>query len=398
VSATDLQPATYLARLTPAGTAALATLAVRGPRAWEVVRALFRPAGGRALPAHLAPGDSPGANHFWVGRLGAEGVGSDEVVLAVRRGGPSPWLEVHSHGGREVVRLLEEVLAARGLEVLPWEELERRTAGDALRAEALAALARAATARTAAILLDQYHGAFAQALGSARAALGRGDLAEAGRLLGELAARAPLGRHLTEPWRVVVAGAPNVGKSSLVNALAGYHRSVVAPTPGTTRDVVTARVALDGWPVELADTAGWREDAGPLERQGIDLARTAAGQADLCLWVLDAAAPHPTLPHPWGEGREGGANLERVRYVLNKVDLPPAWDSERAAGAVRVSARTGEGLAELCAAIAGWLVPEVPPAGAAVPFTGALGAAVEEARRLCSAGGVQQAMQALAAL
>jgi tRNA modification GTPase len=382
VSTTVPQPATYVARLTPAGAAAIATLAVRGPRAWEVVRALFRPAGGRALP------DEPEAGRIWVGRLGAEGAGSDEVVLAARRGGPSPWLEVHSHGGREVVRLLEEALAARGLEVLPWEELERRTASDALQAEALAALPRAATARTAAILLDQYHGAFARAAGAARAALERGDLAEAGRLLGELAARAPLGRHLTEPWRVVVAGAPNVGKSSLVNALAGYHRSVVAPTPGTTRDVVTALVALDGWPVELADTAGLRADAGPLERQGIDLARTAAGQADLCLWVLDASA-EPAWP---------GANLERVRYVLNKVDLPPAWDLKQAAGAVRVSARTGEGLAELFAAVAGWLVPEAPPAGAAVPFTGALGAAVEEARRLCTAGDTGQAIEALAAL
>jgi tRNA modification GTPase len=348
-----------------------------------VVRELFQRGGCRELPVE------PEVGRFWVGRLGEEARGgSDEVVLAVRRSGPEPWLEIHCHGGREVVRLLEEVLAARGLETVPWPDLERRTGGDLLRAEALAALARAPTVRTASILLDQYHGAFARAVEQARTPLGRDDVAEAGRLLDALAGRASLGRHLTEPWKVVVAGAPNVGKSSLVNALAGYRRSVVAPTPGTTRDVVTVQVALDGWPVELADTAGWREGAGSPERQGIELARAAAVGADLCLWVLDASA-EPV----WRE-----ANLERVRYVLNKVDLPPAWDWERAAGAVRVSARTGEGLAELVQALTDWLVPEPPPAGAAVPFTEALCDAVEVAARHAADGAAGQALAALAEL
>jgi tRNA modification GTPase len=67
-----------------------------------------------------------------------------------------------------------------------------------------------------------------------------------------------LGRHLTRPWRVVVAGAPNVGKSSLINALAGFTRTVVTAVPGTTRDVVATAAAIDGWPVELIDTAGLR--------------------------------------------------------------------------------------------------------------------------------------------
>jgi tRNA modification GTPase len=349
----------------------------------EVVRELFRPASGRALPAEAEAG------RFWLGRFGEETRGgADEVVLAVKRGGPAPWLELHCHGGREVVRLLTEVIAARGVEVCPWVELERLTTDPPWRAEALAALARAPTSRTAAILLDQYHGAFAAAVGAVVAALGAGDFAEGQRLLTALAGRADLGRHLTEPWRVVLAGAPNVGKSSLVNALAGYQRSIVAPTPGTTRDVVTALLAVDGWPVELADTAGWRQGGEALEREGMELARTAAAGADLCLWVLDAAAA-PV----WPDGE-----LPRVRYVVNKVDLPPAWDLDRAAGALRVSARTGAGLGELCQALSASLTPEPPPAGAGLPFTAALCEAVNEALRCCAAGQIGEARKVLAPL
>jgi tRNA modification GTPase len=372
-------PLTRVACLTPAGQGALATLGLQGPRAWEAARELFRLRSGAALP------EVPERGRFWLGRAGA-GV-ADDVVLAVKQTEPV-WLELHCHGGREVVRFLQELFEERGLCLCTWQEFLRHTAPDPLRAGAAVALASATTARAAAVLLDQHEGALGQALDSALAALGRADSAAAQETLAALEHWSALGLHLAAPWRVTVAGAPNVGKSSLVNALAGYQRSVVAATPGTTRDVVTAQLALDGWPVEVADTAGLREDAGAVEGQGILLARAAARAADLCLWVLDASA-EPVWP---------GADAGPVRLVVNKVDLPAAWDLVRAEGALRVSARTTEGVAELCAAVAGWLVPEAPPPGTAVPFTLEQVEAIAAARRHLGAGSQTEARRTLSAL
>lgn len=200
-----------------------------------------------------------------------------------------------------------------------------------------------------------------------------------------LAALAPVGRHLVEPWRVTVAGPPNVGKSSLVNALAGFQRSVVAPTAGTTRDVVTVQLAFDGWPVELADTAGLR-DADGVEAAGVGRAKDAAAAADLVLWVLDGSATTPEFP-PAGLG---------PLLVVNKSDLPADWDWTTAPGAVTVSAATGAGLADLSAAAVRRLVPDPPEPGEAVPFTPALADLVERAARLAAAGNLPQARALLA--
>jgi tRNA modification GTPase len=407
---------TLVACLTPPGRAALATLSLHGPEAWLVARELFHPRQRKSL--ERLP-ETPQAKAFWLGRFGHDL--ADEVVLAVRQVDPVPWIEVHAHGGREVIRLLLELLVARGLVAVTWPEFLRHTMADHLQAEAAIALAHAPTVRTASILLDQFHGALTRALSVVVANLekdpltpnpsptrGEGSqnaatqavratcnspapLSHSGRgvggegVLAELAERAPLGRHLIHPWQVVVAGAPNVGKSSLVNALAGYQRSIVAPTPGTTRDVVATRLAVDGWPIELADTAGLREDAGVIEEQGIFRARKKLAEADLVLWVLDAA----TVP-VWPSDKS-----DRLHLVVNRIDLPAAWDLSIAEGALRVSAHTGEGIPELVSAMGTWLVPRVPPAGAAVPFTPALCGAVEEALKFLREGQREQARQIL---
>ncbi len=367
---------TWATCLTPAGTGAIAVLAVRGPDAWRVVSSLFRSRSGRPV-AEIPPA---GALRLgWFGDATA-----DEVVVAVKAAEPVPWVEVHCHGGVEVVRLLLETLAARGVRTCPWEEFERRSQADPLAAEALTMLAGAMTLRTAGILLDQYRGAFRREVREIIGAL-ETDRTRAGRLLERLSGHARLGRRLATPWRVVVAGAPNVGKSSLVNALAGFQRCIVTPTPGTTRDVVTTVIAVDGWPVELADTAGVRATPDALESMGVDLARRTAAAADLCLWVVDASEP-PAWPE------ERPANL---LVVVNKTDLPAAWDWHSIAGAIAVSARTGAGLDGLCERVAGCLVPDPPAPGAAVPSSERLAAAVEQAADRLRAGDAVAARQGL---
>jgi tRNA modification GTPase len=311
---------------------------------------------------------------------------ADEVVLAVKRVEPVPWLELHCHGGVEVVRMCLDALAHRGVEICSWQRLYQLTEDNPLRTQALAVLTEARTVRTAAILLDQVNGAFENALTDILTALDRGDTADARRRLHELSRHDTVGRHLTQPWRVVVAGAPNVGKSSLVNALAGYQRSVIAPTPGTTRDVVSVALAVDGWPIELIDTAGLRDDAESLEEQGIHLARAALASADLCLWLLDGSTEAV-----WPEQRSPG-----MRFVVNKGDLPAAWDHSRAD--LAVSAQTGAGITELVQALGDWLVPEAPPAGAAVPFTPEIAERITAAAKCLEADGIEKARRLLEAI
>jgi tRNA modification GTPase len=371
---------TWVACLTPPGQAALATLGLLGPRSWEALRSVFRLRSGSELSRQ------PVAGRFWLGRLGGEV--ADEVVVAVKRVEPVPWLEVHGHGGREVVRFLLERLSEQGLQTCTWDAFVGMTSDDPLSAAATIALTQAATVRTAGILLDQQQGALGKALGDILAALDRGDTATAEEGLSRLDRYARVGQRLTEPWRVAISGAPNVGKSSLINALAGYPRSIVAATPGTTRDVVTTRIALEGWLIELSDTAGVREEAEALEEQGIHRAKATIANADLCLWVIDAAA-QPVWPNE---------STRSTLNVINKIDLPPAWNVGSMVGAMQVSARTGEGLEELRSALVYRLVPDAPPFGAAVPFTSHLCQEISEARRVLVSGDAVETRRILRAL
>jgi tRNA modification GTPase len=330
---------TRVAVLTPPGSSAVAVLSVRGPGAWPVLQRLFRTPAGKHLTAP--------PTGFVYGRLGDQS--ADEVILSA--GGPDAF-EVHCHGGRRVVSWLLGLLRAnRIVEVTE----------PALGADARSLLPFARTTRTAGILLDQAHGAYDRAEEVVRA-----GGPEAGAMRARLRGNVGVGRHLTGPWRVAIAGAPNAGKSSLLNALAGFDRSVVSPVPGTTRDAVSVTLAFDGWPVELTDTAGLRESGDELEAEGIGIAREAALRSDLVLWVVDATGPRPgSAPEIAGPL---GVATGRVLVAFNKTDVAVV-PADEFPEAVRVSAVNGAGLAGLVARLVAALVPHPPDPGDPVPFT-----------------------------
>jgi tRNA modification GTPase len=164
--------------------------------------------------------------------------------------------------------------------------------------------------------------------------------------LGVITASAQQGQLVREGLKVVIAGAPNAGKSSLMNALSGTDAAIVTEIPGTTRDVLRQEIAIDGMPLHIIDTAGLRHSADPVEFEGVRRARAQLEQADRILWVFDGFAD------PSHEHFDPGYLPLRVpvTFIRNKVDLSgfPVGCSA-AAGAVEIalSARTGEGLTSL---------------------------------------------------
>lgn len=201
------------------------------------------------------------------------------------------------------------------------------------------------------------------ALAELSALIAEGKRDEAAERATQILAWANFGRHLTHPWDVVLAGRPNVGKSSLINALVGFERSIVFDEPGTTRDVVTAETAFDGWAIRLSDTAGQRGSSNELEAAGIARAREAFAAADVRLLLIDVNEP----PHE--DDLRLFAEWPDAIVVAHKSDLPDAWGESLPRGAFRVSSLHRTGLSELASAVVARLIPELPTAETVIPLT-----------------------------
>jgi tRNA modification GTPase len=350
---------TRVALLTPPGRGALAVVGVAGPGTRSLLARRFTPRGG---PLDARP---DGAIVF--GRWLAEDGPGEDLVVVLR--GPDA-IEVHCHGGlaapEAVIASLERLGAVR----LPWIEWLRAGGAADMEVEAREALALAVGPKAARILCRQLAGCLEAELdriAGLRAASRHADVAAA---IDRLTRAARLGLRLTRPWRVVLAGRVNAGKSSLVNALSGHARSIVADEPGTTRDLVETRVVLGGWEVDLIDTAGWRSAAdaaatSATERAGIARAVAAWADADLMLHVVDAR--EPVVDGSW-PGVSGVRRLF-VRSQADRVAVATSADGD----VLFTSAVTGQGIETLGARIVRELVPEEVDdptlLAGAVPFT-----------------------------
>lgn len=185
-----------------------------------------------------------------------------------------------------------------------------------------------------------------------------GRLSDARAAVRNLLAGQSSAARVAEGAVVALVGSPNVGKSSLLNALLGFERAIVSPVAGTTRDTLSETVVIQGVVCRLIDTAGFRETANDIEEQGVRRGEEAARTADLVLWIQSADQPLVSLD---GLGVDTG----RVLRVATKADagLPEAeaFSEWATAGAVRVSARSGQGMESLRQQMADRLLPQGEP-------------------------------------
>jgi tRNA modification GTPase len=376
---------TIVAIATPAGRGGIGIVRFSGPDAHAAATSLLTRT--KKLDARRATFTRLAQQAAEAGEIG------DEVIATYF---PSPHsytgqdvVEISAHGSPVVLQGIIRLAIASGARLAEPGEFTLRAflngKRDLIQSEAVADLIDAVTPLQARTAFDQLEGSLTARITALDAtlfdllarleasldfpdegyhfvepdAIGR-DVAAILYEIGALLADANRGRMIREGAHIVIAGRPNVGKSRLFNALAGADRAIVTDVPGTTRDLVTERVDIEGLAVTLVDTAGLRDTLDVVEREGVARADRARDVADLVLVVLDASEPLTVDDRQLLERTQG-----RVRIVVgNKSDLV-ATDGERDTPiaeadtrTIRVSAVTGEGLSDLRTAIAVTLTGE----------------------------------------
>ena len=351
---------TIAALATPPGQGGIAIVRVSGEAARTCFERLFRPAGRQIVESHrLLFGHALDEN----GEVIDECMGV--LMLAPRSYTREDVAEFQVHGGEQVASQVLRALYALGARPAEPGEFTRRAflngRVDLSRAEAVMRLISAQGEAASRAALRQLTGgvsAFVRDIQEQVTALtagvaaaldypeeidedeAAGDTAQKARALAEKLSAAcdeRAARLLDTGFEAALCGRPNVGKSSLLNALLCEERAIVTDIPGTTRDVVRGSVTLAGVRINLSDTAGIREQADTVEAIGVERARLAMRSADLTLLVLDGAQP---LTAEDERLLRDTADLPRA-VLLNKADQGAAFDLP---GALRVSARTGKGL------------------------------------------------------
>lgn len=364
---------TICAISTPPGSGGIGIVRLSGPDAVEVASRIIR-------LKHGIVGDIPNINaikYGWV--VYSSGNAVDEAMVSVMRA-PHTYtredvVEINCHGGQAVLNAVLALACSAGARLAEPGEFTKRAflngRIDLTQAEAVMDVIAAGADASLRSAMDQLAGGLgdrvdslrqqiAEALALTEASIDfpeeeieyvpldgltkRADEILAG--LRALIATYDEGRILREGLRVAIIGRPNVGKSSLLNRLAGMERAIVTEVPGTTRDTVEEMISLSGIPVLVVDTAGIRHSEDVVEVEGIKRSEAAMRSADLVLLVVDGSLPLTD------EDMRLITKLDGERYipVVNKSDLPRAGDSDAAFGEVRpvyISAKRGDGLDEL---------------------------------------------------
>jgi tRNA modification GTPase len=365
---------TIVALSTPPGEGAIALVRLSGPRCLEVAERIFR---GSGSPRELEP------RKLCLGQIRHPGrrVVVDEVVAAVFRAPRSyttqDMFEISCHGGRASVRaVLEAALAAGARLAEPGEFTLRAFLGgrlDLAQAEAVAMLVSARSEAQRRTALRQLRGSLSRSVHEAASSLTHAlaeleasidfpeddpdaqrcpetvlaEIGAAAARLKELLRNASSVHLLSEGARVAVVGKPNVGKSSLLNALCGHQRAIVTEESGTTRDTIEVALELGELPVTLIDTAGLGPPADGIDRESQQRASKEIDDADLCLVVLDSSAPLD------GRDRAVLAAIPAAASIVvrNKCDLVTTWPVSRLgpldAPVVTTSCLTGSGMKRL---------------------------------------------------